>query len=554
MTSDDWWSVWVGLAFLGCLYPLSLVTGPPELSPWTTEPWRAFDERPSMLIWVLVPSMGLLTALSLRVRGKSTDGFLSRGFPLIAALTLLSKVLGAQTRLHGVGLGAAVWALLLGALVANVVFCGRRPAILKATLSNGLEEFWIKIGLVLLAIDFESVLHLGYHGLVLAYCDTLLVLGVTYLIGSRAMGLDPRLSLITAAALAICGTSAASAVASALAVPTESQMTTTPIAVMSLLTVPCIVALPPLGAALGLSLPVVGAWIGGSVDTTGAVIASASIAGPGALQTAAVVKMLQNTLICFVALGAAALAQPQPPPHAQARDPASKATSETVLAPRSVFAGPAQLMAAGDDVPISIPTADLAGRERAKTLAEAATAAAAARNAAISDPAAALAGAQRPAARNAAVSPPSSASVASAATSLPTAATSCIAVGATDVAARDSSSRRACNCFGSLWSRFPKFTLGFLLTSIILSFAAPEDRRAAAEAFSFSISEWFSTLGFVGIGLNLRLAELFRAGTDGRPSQEVSTWGVIALYSIGQTLDLIVTAVVAWISFASPAS
>ena len=51
-----------------------------------------------------------------------------------------------------------------------------------------------------------------------------------------------------------------------------------------------------------MSQDVMGAWIGGCIDTTGAVIASASIAGTEALNTAAVVKMLQNASIAPISV------------------------------------------------------------------------------------------------------------------------------------------------------------------------------------------------------------------------------------------------------------
>ena len=51
----------------------------------------------------------------------------------------------------------------------------------------------------------------------------------------------------------------------------------------------------------GLSEAVGGAWIGGTVDSTGAVVVAASMVGNEAMEVAAVIKMLQNVLIGFVA-------------------------------------------------------------------------------------------------------------------------------------------------------------------------------------------------------------------------------------------------------------
>jgi hypothetical protein len=59
-------------------------------------------------------------------------------------------------------------------------------------------------------------------------------------------------------------------------------------------------------------------------------------------------------------------------------------------------------------------------------------------------------------------------------------------------------------------------------------------------AWSFSLSEWCSTLGFVVIGLKLRVRELFA---------RADSTAVVKLYVAGQTLDICTTLLVAWLSF-----
>jgi uncharacterized membrane protein YadS len=80
----------------------------------------------------------------------------------------------------------------------------------------------------------------------------------------------------------------------------DSQLVTTFIAVMSVLTIPLIPTMPMMGKLVNDE--VVGAWIGGCVDSTGAVIATASLGGDAVLRAAIVIKMLQNLLIGPVAL------------------------------------------------------------------------------------------------------------------------------------------------------------------------------------------------------------------------------------------------------------
>jgi uncharacterized membrane protein YadS len=450
-SSDDWWSVWLGLAFLAACIGMAHATGSaiPELASWTRDPLAPFNSAPAAQVWVVLPLMGLATQLSLLVRGKPTDGFWTRGYPLVALLALASKFLGAQAALHGAGMGAAVWAVILGAVVANAFWWNARPAAFKATLDAGLEEFWIKVGLVLLAIDFDAVIDLGYHGLVVAFGDTCVVLCLSIAIGRVLLGMPLQVTIVTAAALSICGTSAASAVGAAMNLPQGSPVLAVPIAVMSLMTVPVIPLLPPLGAALGLDQTVTGAWIGGSVDTTGAVVASAAISGPTALRAASIVKMLQNTSICVVALLVAAL------PGLAAAEPGVEAAARTASRHAALGPGVRNLtppLLGSSDAPASAPPASEARG----------------------------------------------------------------AGGGAGTGTGAGARARCAVCGSTLWARFPKFTLGFLATSLVVSFGVGPEHKAAVSAWSFSLSEWFSTLGFVGIGLNLRLRTLWQGATATR--------------------------------------
>jgi len=68
--------------------------------------------------------------------------------------------------------------------------------------------------------------------------------------------------------------------------------------------------------------------------------------------------------------------------------------------------------------------------------------------------------------------------------------------------------------------------------SIVVSTCITDDTlRATVVTQSFSLSEWFSLIGFVCIGLDMNLLRLvndFRAGG----------WKLVTLYLIGQSMDL----------------
>jgi len=207
---------------------------------------------------------------------------------------------------------------------------------------------------------------------------------------------------------------------------------------MSFFTVPMIPLAPILGAAMNFRASVGGAWIGGTVDTTGAVIATAGIFGDKfedpllnvtASETAAIVKMLQNSIMGLVCL---------------------------VLS---------------------------------------------------------------------------------------------VAVLRSDNS--EASKKKAPTC-GSymmmLWDRFPKFVIGFLFTSILISYCLPSsgdayrpgELEAKAISWSFCIGEWVGTMGFVAIGLNIRFAEMWRA---------MKGPNLVVLYLLGQSIDLVLTGVSAYLAF-----
>ena len=68
-----------------------------------------------------------------------------------------------------------------------------------------------------------------------------------------------------------------------------------------ILTVVMMVLMPLFCRWLGMDPLVAGAWIGGTIDSTGAVVAAGQLLGDQAMQTAAVIKMIQNVLIGVVA-------------------------------------------------------------------------------------------------------------------------------------------------------------------------------------------------------------------------------------------------------------
>ena len=293
VASEDWWAVWLaGLVFAGVV--AGAIGAVPGVGRWTALPTEAFAGRAGGLA-ALGLVMAALSALAVRIMGHSARRHAVAFVPLFL-LAVVSYTLANQVGVRAAGFGYAFWALIIGLIIANT---GGTPDWLRPALRS---ELYIKTGLVLLGgeVLFGNILRLGVPGLFVAWLVTPVVLIFMYQFGVRFLRIGSRsLVIVIAAATSVCGVSAAIAVAAA-ARARKQELT---LAVgMSLIFTVAMMILMPLGIRWTGMDPVVGAaWIGGTVDATGAVVAAGAILGEQAEQIAAVVKMIQNTLIGVVA-------------------------------------------------------------------------------------------------------------------------------------------------------------------------------------------------------------------------------------------------------------
>lgn len=293
VASEDWWAVWLaGLVMAGVV--AGAIAAVPGVGRWTALPAEAFAGRAGGIA-VLGLVMAALSALAVKVMGHSARRQALAFIPLFV-LAVAAYTLANQAGVRAAGFGYAFWALLIGLAIANT---GGTPAWLRPALRG---ELYIKTGLVLLGAEvlFGNILRLGAPGLFVAWLVTPLVIVFMYRFGVRYLRIGSRsLVMVIAAATSVCGVSAAIAVAAA--VRARKQELTLAVG-MSLIFTVAMMILMPLGIRWSGMDPVVGAaWIGGTVDATGAVVAAGAILGEQAEQIAAVVKMIQNTLIGVVA-------------------------------------------------------------------------------------------------------------------------------------------------------------------------------------------------------------------------------------------------------------
>ncbi|KAG0202338.1 hypothetical protein BGX28_005126 [Mortierella sp. GBA30] len=437
---EDWWPCWIGL-FLFAMISIAVHNGIPaaHFALWSTNPFDSLHGKANYGLLVLFPLQGLLVWLAMwAIKAKSWNEFY-KGYLVIYVLSFLSKWLAAQSSIKGASLGDSIWAILFGAILRNVMASKPLPDGRSRPLAPWLKvaqqtELYIAISLVLLCINFTVLKPLAPRALFVSWIDTPSLFVVVAMMGVSWLKIDFQTSMIMSGATFICGSSAAIALASSLSAGSKADL---PIAIISVFTIPSIIALPYIAKAIGISAKVAGAWFGGCVDSTGAVIAAATIYGdPGnvAVETAAVVKMVQNVLIGPISVGVAAVWTQREQRRMRALH--SSLEDET-------------LRAKADFKPVPYRTL--------------------------------------------------------------------------------------------LWSRFPKFVLGFIVTAILFNTVVPENDRDNVYSFSFMVGEWFSTMSFVSIGLGLQFHELRR---EARLLLKLT-----ALYALAQLVDILSTFGLAYVAF-----
>ncbi len=97
-----------------------------------------------------------------------------------------------------------------------------------------------------------------------------------------------------------------------------------------------------------------------------------------------------------------------------------------------------------------------------------------------------------------------------------------------------------------IWYRFPKFVIGFVLASVLFSIlhgtlaGGPELVDAMSDDVTGTFRGWFFCLAFVSIGLETNFRELAPYLRGGKP---------LVLYLCGQSLNLVLTLLMAWLMF-----
>ncbi len=162
----------------------------------------------------------------------------------------------------------------------------------------------LRIGVALLgariSVELISLLGVELIGLVVAGVFVTMLFG---LVGAKLLGRGWRLAILTGGAVAICGASAAIAIASVLPKNqySERNLIFTILSVTVLSTV-AMIAYPPLAELLGLDYLATGVFIGGTIHDVAQVVGAGFSNSPETGDVATVVKLIRVSMLAPIVL------------------------------------------------------------------------------------------------------------------------------------------------------------------------------------------------------------------------------------------------------------
>jgi uncharacterized integral membrane protein (TIGR00698 family) len=195
-----------------------------------------------------------------------------------------------------------IWAILLGAAVANVV---TMPRVLAAGITFSSKHLLrLAVGLLGIRLAFSQMMDVGVAGLTTIVVGTASTFVLLYLVGQK-LGLSRTLATLVAAGTSICG--AAAIVAMAGVVDSKDEETAVGVGTVTLLGTVAMLTYPLVGQALGLDHQGFGIWAGASIHEVAQVVAAGfsfdrAVAGGNAVDLATVVKLGRVMLLAPMAV------------------------------------------------------------------------------------------------------------------------------------------------------------------------------------------------------------------------------------------------------------
>lgn len=275
--SEDWWAVAIGLFAIVVAYALFasgtsikwLTVAPAK---WAQPAQLGVDVAKHASGYVsLFIAFAIVFSAAIGSLGQQIGRFLV-GFVAVFILSALIFSAGAWAQASTYNLEPPLIALALGLVISNVIGV---PEWLAPALR---VELYIKVGIVLLGATLPLTL-IAWGGPVAIGQATIVSLVTFFVIyfAARALAIDKRFAAVLGVGGAVCGVSAAIAIAGA--VRARREQASVAITLVVIWAIVMVFALPGVSRLLGLSTGVAGAWIGTSEFADAAGIAAAQAYG-----------------------------------------------------------------------------------------------------------------------------------------------------------------------------------------------------------------------------------------------------------------------------------
>lgn len=230
------------------------------------------------------------------------------GVALCVALALLATWLGALPWLRQYGPGTLVLALLLGAVLANLLPRRAGAPVWQPGVNLSRQQL-LRLGIVLygLRLSFQDLAVIGLDGVLVAA----LVLGSTFLLacllGIGVLRMERDTVLLIGAGSSICG--AAAVLATAPVLRARAEQVTVAVSTVVVFGTLATFVYPALfsSSLLSLTPAAFGLYVGSTVHEVAQVVAAAEVAGSTAVDAAVVAKMVRVMLLPAVLLALAVL-------------------------------------------------------------------------------------------------------------------------------------------------------------------------------------------------------------------------------------------------------
>ncbi len=294
---EDWWAIWLGVGIVLVAW-LFFVNG--SSIKWiavTPKKWHdvgqlaadfgahAGQYAAQFVLWLAI------FCVSVRAMGHKLSEYVP-AFIFLYGVSIVIFMIGAWDKASYYNLEPPLVALLVGLLISN--FVG-----LPKWMDTGFRvEYYIKTGIVLLGatLPFTLIIWAGPVAIAQASIVSIVTFLVIYFAGKK-LGLDRRLCATLGAGGAVCGVSAAIAIAGAVGAKKEHA----PVAITLVIgwAIVMIFLLPLVARMMGLSTGVAGAWIGTSEFADAAGFAAAQAYGNLGGQVAGITGSPEDSVRAF---------------------------------------------------------------------------------------------------------------------------------------------------------------------------------------------------------------------------------------------------------------